>query len=282
MIDREWLDKLYEAHRSGRVYVNLETFDKRRLLPLEALAFMVAAESGQPMTSEGFKELAARGWFQIGETDGGDLAAPAYVPARIELLREAERKGYRDLELARWARWEEYFIEEILTADDDVAYIDDDLELIISHMRSTIEAKEHGKAYDANGDLIDATDEISKLKVALDWYEGMRGRDLHEHEREWNEKAAFRVRAMRESIRALMFEHERAWFRAGYSVGVTLASCGFKIRRRPRTLSRTREPGFPSSSTTHFDTRLSTERSSTAATVSRSFASAAASQSSAW
>lgn len=230
MIDMEWIDKLYEVHRSGRIHVNLETFDKRRLLPLEALACMVAAEDGQPMSPEGFEELAARGWFQIGETENGNRGAPAYVPERIELLREVARKGYRDLELARWVRWEEYFIEEILTGDDDVAYIDDDLDLILSQIRSTIEAKEHGKAYDAKGNLIDTTEEISKLKRALDWYESLRGRDLSERERDWIEKTAFQTRSVREATRALLIEHERAEFRAGYSAGVSLASTGFTIR----------------------------------------------------
>src|SRR2546427_287247 len=140
MIDVEKIDAMFEAGIAAWAH-----FDKRVLFPFEEIA-QHHAGGVDPLSEEDLRLAAARGWFSIQSgagPDGNKDGCPAYAPERVLFLRTLQRQGYYADELRLIACHEEMLIDEILT-NNDLAYLDDNVELLLAHNRCLLERLETG------------------------------------------------------------------------------------------------------------------------------------------
>jgi len=145
MIDIEKVDKLFEVGKTTGMPLQFSIFDKRVLLPVSQLPGAVMGETGEAISEEEIRAQAEEKWFLLLKGAGVDSAeegVPLYVPSRIGLFTNLRRDGYGADELRLIAEIEEWTIENILTVED-LAYIDDDLTLLLVFAKSRIDALEH-------------------------------------------------------------------------------------------------------------------------------------------
>src|SRR5215813_511959 len=228
MVDLDMVDEWFEAgYRRGNL-VHFGLFDRRVLLPWEQMADRFYLMTGQNLTLEDLTSLRDRGWIPLlndtANPEGG-IGIPMYADSRMELLRELERNGYSASELQSIAKWKEDAIDSCL-AVDDLAYIDDDLELMINHMKCRILQADLGSMStgigDSPGKLMPLPRERYERRLRM--YEQFQRTGIPGDYQYDVAKAAFRVRAINEIIRVEILEIKRAKIRAGYSPYVVCRS----------------------------------------------------------
>jgi hypothetical protein len=216
MIKLEILDGLYEQTQ-GNLCFGL--FDKRMLLPLEQLPDAVQKETGEQVTVDELVDYAAAGLFPLLELQDGSgrTGAPLYIPSRIGMFVAFKRQGYSPDELREVAHSEEMLVDYVLV-DEDMQYLDDDVEALLQYTQRRISVLTSSDGYGSSGDA----DELSQEREHLEFLESLRGRELPGPQRKAIEKAAFRVRGTDDVLRNFQLGNERAKVRAGYSPSVFL------------------------------------------------------------
>ena len=186
-------------------------FDRRVMLPLDQLVSSVQAEAGETVTIGDLRTLGNDGLIPL--TDEG---APLYVPSRVGLLLELAREGYSSSEVRDIAESEEATIDEILTTDE-LAYIDDDLDLLINTCTEMVEHCSHVSRDELSPEQVEKLNNYEQFLVKLRRYKAM---GLPESRKGAIADAAFEQRAKNEMIRVMMLDQDRARIRAGYSPSV--------------------------------------------------------------
>ncbi len=215
MIDLKMIDQLYEiSQQTGCAAVESRVFDKRALLPLEQVPGAVQSETGEAVTVDELRELAVIGWFPLlalPDSEHG-LGAPFYAFSRAGLFLKLRREGFTDSELRVYAEYEESMIDGIYT-QDELAYLDDDLETLIRYSRARIDAGDIAAKYQpfSKDEARKLERERQELKVLERWKAGDVAPSPKIH------KFAYRVRWANESIRFMLHRGERGMLEAGYS-----------------------------------------------------------------
>ncbi len=143
MIDFETFKQQRDAAEAAGVTLSSSfagLYDRRSLVPLAFIPVIVEGETGLTTTETVLREKAAAGWFKI-ETADGVEGAPMFVCNRIGRFFKLESQGYGSAELAAFGSYEDEIVDAILD-DNDLSYIDDDLDLLIEHTKSAIEVLE--------------------------------------------------------------------------------------------------------------------------------------------
>lgn len=195
--------------------------DRRVLLPLDQLISSVKAEAGETVTIEDLRKMGDDGLIPL--TDEG---APLYVPSRVGLLLELERGGYSAAEVRDIADSEEATIDEILTTDE-LAYIDDDLDLLINVCTEMVEHGSHVPRDEQPPEQVAQLEKYERFLVKLRRYKTM---GLPENLKGVIADAAFEQRAKNEMIRVMMLDQDRARVRAGYSPSVCASESRYEAK----------------------------------------------------
>jgi hypothetical protein len=205
----ETVDKMFEAEQQFGIPIVFAHFDRRALLSFEQVAREVEQVTGEPLTLEDLTSMGARGWIPI-LSNANDMTAgiglPLYTSSRIVLLLKLEHNGFPASELRALAKWEEATIDEVLTADD-LAYLDDDLEIVIRYMRDMfLLAEEQGKdtiTIDSSGMAVPR----DQFERKIQRYEQFQVEGIPETHKRLVAKMAFRLRAVNEMVRfELLYE----------------------------------------------------------------------------
>lgn len=208
MIDVQAVDALFDESQ-GRVQFAL--LDKRVLLPPEQVPATVKAEAGEDVSLEFLEEKASLGWLTLVSLDGpnGGCGVPLYVPSRLGLLVKLSRDGWSDDEIRLVVSNEEELIDNVWT-QDDLAYIDDDLAVLIRHIGEQLDALESAPV------ASESDNAPTRLKRELATLQGLQASGIPPHLELPIRKAAFRVRAFNDSLRVWMLEIERSKLQVGY------------------------------------------------------------------
>lgn len=218
MIDFEQIDGLFEwAMATGASPPGFHLLDKAFLLPMDQLADAVLSETGEQVNDLELRRHADDGLYPlVHNADGGYDGVPLYVPSRIGLICQLRRDGYSLDELKVLARWEEEMVDLIWTTDD-LAYVEDDLELLIRHTEATLDAVQGGRATHPGGTAIERSADVAAQSELLDHLRELEGRELDQGTERKLRKMAYRVRAFDDVIRVMMLDQERAKILAGFS-----------------------------------------------------------------
>jgi hypothetical protein len=224
MIDVAVIDQMYEAGRTTGTPLSFLLCDKRWPLPLDQLPVAVKSETGEDVTAADLALKEQAGWYPVVKAADprADTGVPLYVPSRIGLFLKLEREGFGADELRVAAASEEALIDFVLT-EDDLAYVDDDLECLILFAQSRIDALSHG-GRTIDGKNVDVSDELALEHRALERFKSLRGKTLTEDGRERITKFAFRARAFNEFTRVMLLNQDRSKLEAGYSPSVVFTS----------------------------------------------------------
>ena len=153
-IDPAVVEKIYTSSKeAGHPLLGTGLFDKRIAIPLELLPGHMKFDYGEELTTGRIDELVSHGWFPVCSAQPGSTAVPGfplYAPGRIALYLELERHGYSPAELRALAKYEEMWIDEVLSVDD-LAYVDNDLEQLQVHVRELVASLEAQLRYSQQG-----------------------------------------------------------------------------------------------------------------------------------
>lgn len=266
MIDLAFIDEIYERGKaSGLGPPQWRLFDKRVLLPLSWLPDAVKKETNEVIAEDTLRAKAAEGWFVLlsgAGDEGNEQGVPLYVPSRIGLFLKLEREGYAADELRAIAEQEDWNVENVFTTDE-LAYVDDDLEALIQYLQNRTQDNEGEGITMSPGLEARKKKEIEKARRELGALESYRMNGVPDDMRPEVEKAAYRARALHESVRLMLLKMDRDAIEAGFSPSVLCTrrwnfSEGFKgteIRwrltmsaaiasARPDEAPRIRVPGF--------------------------------------
>lgn len=222
--DSAGLDALYEETQGS---LRFGVFDRRVLLPMDALPEAVERETGAILSPGRVGALIEAGWLQALTTEGGDTGFPLYIPGRIGLLLQCEAAGYLARELAAFAEYEDGVIESVLVADD-TPYEDDDLALVTVDAEEQVEALERKLRY-ATGtppatwlphgpdDVQALEQELAAARGSLDALRQYRWERLRPVTQERIRRHAFKLRLIHEQTRVMMCQTDRAIVAQGYS-----------------------------------------------------------------
>lgn len=207
-------------------------FDRRVLCPIDMMLHAVECESGEAMDPSRINSLAERGWFSFyvsdytGETVTG---VPQYVLSRIALFLKLEKRGYKDAELRPFAEYEDAMVADIYTADE-LAYRDDDLEILLTTYRSQAQSLENSLrviddpawqpdsgSWSVGRDRAEYEKELKLLRPSIARFEAYQDFGIPSAEERRVALAAFRIRWLDEFVRISMIESERQQLEAGYS-----------------------------------------------------------------
>jgi len=229
MIDlTETIDRMFEAGRPSGTQLQFRICDKSVLLPLPQLLDAASHKAGRTISEAELRIMAGQGWLPLlpgAGIDGNEEGAPIYVPDRVGLFMKLQRQGYTTDELHVIADFEEFLIDNIL-ATGDLAYVEDDLETLLLYAQARIISLEHGTATDSKGVPIDRTAELERARREVTFIRGLQANGVPERLTERIEKRAFRVRALNEMMRVILYETDRAKITAEYSP-VVVCSSGF-------------------------------------------------------
>ena len=213
-IDLEMVDKWFEIGYQDGCLIQFNVFNKRVLLSLEQVAGTVSMALGETFTLDDLTQIAARGWIPLLHSDDCpdlEIGLPLYAPPRIQWLLTLERDGYSAEELCMLASYQEWVIDNLLTTDE-LAYRDDDLELLILHTEDMLLSETY-RSNNGTGDAPAHETYARQLHVLRRFQrEG-----IPEPSHYWITKYAFRVRAANEVFRIQFIEMDQAKIRAGYS-----------------------------------------------------------------
>jgi hypothetical protein len=190
-------------------------FDKRVLFPFEEIAEH-HVDKADPLSEEDLRVAAAQGWFPMQSGVGPDsekMGCPFYVPDRVLFLRTLQREGYYTDELRLIARHEEMLIDEVLT-QNELAYLDDDVEVLLAHNRCLLEPLESGRVGTSDPEQ---PKKMTWLRRQVRILEAYRANGIPEAKQHIVAKAAFRLRALNDYLRAEWIGRDRGKIRAGYS-----------------------------------------------------------------
>jgi hypothetical protein len=215
----ETVDKMFEAEQRFGIPIIFAHFDRRALLSFEQVAREVEQATGKLPTLEDLTSMGARGWIPIlsnADDTAMGLGFPLYTSSRIVLLLKLERDGFPASELHALAKWEEDMIDAALTADD-LAYLDDDLEIVIRYMKDMVlKAEKHGKdtiTMDSSGTAVPR----DQFERKIQRYERFQAEGIPETYKRLIAKMAFRLRAVHEMVRFELLDMHQAMIHAGYS-----------------------------------------------------------------
>jgi hypothetical protein len=227
MIDlTETIDRMFEAGRPSEEQLHFGIFDKRVLLPLPQLLDDTSHKAGRTISEAELRIMAGYGWLPLlpgAGDDGNEEGAPLYVPDRVGLFLKLQVQGYTTDELRVIADFEEFLIDNILAAGD-LAYVEDDLETLLLYAQARIYALEHGTATDSKGVPIDRTAEVEQARREVKFVKGLQANGVPERLTERIEKRAFRVRALNEMMRVILYEEDHAKITAEYGPVVVCSS----------------------------------------------------------
>jgi hypothetical protein len=224
MFDLDAIDRMYEAVKAHPNPVRWCIFDKRMLLPLAQLPDAVKGETGEAIDADGLRGKAADGWFPLlkgAGFDGNEEGAPLYVPSRVGTFLRLERDGYGADELRLIADLEEWAIDNVYAADD-LAYVDDDLDALILHAESRVEALS-GDGW-MSPELGDRAKELEKARSEVRFLQRLKEKGVPDELRPVIDKHAFRTRALNDMMRVWMLNMDRGKTEAGYSPYVSCSS----------------------------------------------------------
>jgi predicted nucleic acid-binding Zn ribbon protein len=217
MIDIEKVDAMFEAGTAAWAH-----FDKRILFSFEAIVEH-HADKADPLAEDDLRMAAARGWFPMQSGSGPDSAkegCPAYAPDRVLFLRTLQLQGYYAEELRLIARHEEMLIDEMMT-HNDLAYLDDDVELLLEHNRCLLDLLESGRLTTNDPEQ---PQKMTWLHGQMRTLEAYRANGIPEAKQRMVAKAAYRLRAVNDLLRIEIIEMDRGKIRAGYSPFVLCSS----------------------------------------------------------
>jgi hypothetical protein len=213
-------------------------FDKRYLLPLEHVPGAVLKECEEHLEPWRIPDLQAAGWFiplhGAGANSDQD-GLPLYVPSRIGLFLELERRGWGPEELRDFARHEENLIDQVLTSEE-LSYEDDDQALLVRRAFEELQQLEDERIYrlpederpkgwwgSGRSSTTMAMDTVT-LEAAITKQRHVHGRlgDIpwtrrSPESREQLARHAHRIRILDETIRVSMLNQDREQVRAGFS-----------------------------------------------------------------
>jgi hypothetical protein len=228
MIDVELLDRWFEAGYESGTLVGFNLFDRRFIVPLSQMASMLADRLGARTTDDDIRQFEHDGWLRLepcGE-NGGDVGATLCAVERIVFLKALQREGWGNAELADYAEFEDEMVTTFQYEGDPLRYLDDDLELLIHYYTTYIEAVSGGETRDAQGNLVDRSDDISQARKQLEFLEKRKTTGVTPELKKTIARHAFRVRANDEAIRVMIVEGWRSQLRAGFTINVAFDSTG--------------------------------------------------------
>ncbi len=213
-VDLEKVDKWFEIGYEQGSLIQFGVFDKRVLLSLEQVANTVSMAMGETITLDDLTQIAARGWIPLlssGNSPDVEVGLPLYASPRIQLLLALERNGYGTDELCTLASYQEWVIDVLLTTDE-LAYRDDDVELLILHTEDMLQGEQS------------SSNDVAEDSLAYEHYERQLGvlkrfqkEGIPAQHQYWIAKYAFRIRAANEVFRIQFVEMDQAKIHAGYS-----------------------------------------------------------------
>ena len=118
------------------------------------------------------------------------------------------------------ARHEEILIDEVMTRNE-LAYMDDDVELLLAHNRCLVELLETGRLETNDPEQ---PQKMTWLRGQVRMLEAYRANGIPEAKQRMVAKAAYRLRAINDVLRIDVIEIDRGKIRAGYSPFVLCAS----------------------------------------------------------
>jgi hypothetical protein len=218
-IDPEMVEKWFELGYQHNSLIRFSIFDKRVLLSLHQAALNVSQATGTTITPADLTKMAARGWIPLLKNlsdPAEEIGVPLYVPPRIEFLLALEHNGYTEEELRLIAEDEDVTVDIILTTDE-LAYVDNDLEIVIQRMATMLgEARDRDNspiAVDLSGTRIPRAQFERKLHL----FQRFQKEGIPERYQYLIAKYAFHIRAQSEVTRVTLCEMDRARVHAGYS-----------------------------------------------------------------
>jgi hypothetical protein len=170
--------------------------------------------------------MAGLGWLPLlpgAGDDGTEEGAPLYVPDRVALFLKLQAQGYTTDELRVIADAEEFLIDNILTTGD-LAYVEDDLETLLLYTQARLFALEHTTKNDSKGVPIDRTAEVERARREVEFTKCLQANGVPERLTARIPQKAFRVRALNEIQRVILYESDRAQVTAEYSPFVVCSS----------------------------------------------------------
>jgi hypothetical protein len=244
-IDGLTADTFYDASMkaTGKPPANGCIFDKRMVVAIEQLPYMVEVESGEMLPPERLADLMTAGWLPPLAVEGtGEAGFALYAPSRIGLLLELERRGYGPDELQAIAAYEEGYIDNILV-NEETPYLDDDRELLLNEWRWRLEYAKvrletirrpgfrRTPGYESEEELAAEMRDASRSLAFLD----ARSLDtMSPSVRETTSRLAFGVRWHHEMVRVMLLDHLRGQVRAGYSPYLHFRSWSLSPGEPPR------------------------------------------------
>lgn len=238
MIDPEFANQMYDwSMKEWGQPIALAVFDKRTLVPLEQLGEFVQRESGKAVPESVLRTYVDERLIPVLPGAGPDrdqLGFPLYAPSRIGLFVDLQDQGYSLAELKKIAEFEESMIDCVFTVDD-LAYEDDDVQLLLAHAQEQVEncscrlrqltdPERPLPSDNRAADTAEAEERLASARAAIEALNSIVPERLTDARRDKIARAAFQVRMLNEVIRNTSLESDRAKVRAGYSPWVLFQS----------------------------------------------------------
>jgi hypothetical protein len=115
-------------------------FDRRVLFPRQMVPELVKNETNEVLTLAQIDELEGAGvfsWLHGAGDDGQELGVPMYVPYRIGLCVQLQKRGWMREEIRDFVEWEEWVVNDFL-CDGELPYEDDDRQLVLTQYESRL------------------------------------------------------------------------------------------------------------------------------------------------
>lgn len=244
LVDEERLRQDYDeqVRLFGEPILRPGIYDRRVLVPRSAVPHVAERDAGMPLTLEHIDAMASDGLFTWleGAGDGTELGVPMYVAGRIGLFSRLRANGWNLAELRETAEWEEWLVDDCLTAME-LPYVDDDASVVARKVglwvkqlddeaigrRPREEWPEGWYRESSGGTPASLSDqELAETRARLARFLAKVERtDLATASEAWRHRISREAHVIRNSdefVRIIVIHGDRAKLEAGFSVGVTL------------------------------------------------------------
>lgn len=238
-MDTETIDHFYDAcieHTGQPPMVAL--YDRTVLVPLDYLADRLS-EPEREVTAEQVRAFAGKRWVTILHDSGDPTTAPVpslplYAIDRLKAYLSLSAASVSDAELAAHAEYEEWMIDALFGPDGDLAYVKDDLDLLIADADETIELMSAGLRREggtgvllADGEDPKAAERVMEQRLRSAernrrYLLGLDRDSMSEAQRQRIGRFAHRVRSRNEMIRVILLQPEYERMREGWSFFINL------------------------------------------------------------